>query len=33
MGKKPLNWDKWKNAKVKCNKRATINISEIRDMQ
>jgi hypothetical protein len=27
--KKP-NWDYWENAKVKCNKRVIINISEIR---
>jgi hypothetical protein len=28
--KKP-NWDYWENAKVKCNKRVIINISEIRN--
>jgi hypothetical protein len=26
----PPNWDNWENAKVKCNKKKIINISEIR---
>jgi hypothetical protein len=29
--KKNPNWDYWENAKVKCNKRVIINISEIRN--